>query len=233
MERTKKQRHQAVTPAPKAFPSWKTPQPSPGSDNTASASSQSRGRDPSLLFLPFSTGSAMSSGPASAGDGGAHGWQGMDFPGGNAILGQPFPALQGADGCCMSHPQPQLRVQSRALSRCSWWQEEHTQLGTLSLSLPRRARLVPSWPFCSQQELGLGQVRGKSCGCADWSCFQRSASAFSSTTRGGQAPPAAPSVPGNRPLRLHQPQLGVFSHLSPLGTAMGMDTALLIPVQMG
>lgn len=53
MERTKKQHHRAVTPAPKAFPSWKTPQPSPGSDNTASASSQSRGRDPSLLFIPF------------------------------------------------------------------------------------------------------------------------------------------------------------------------------------
>lgn len=35
---------------------------------------------------------------------------GMDIPGGNAILGQPLPALQGAEGSFISHPQPQLRL---------------------------------------------------------------------------------------------------------------------------
>lgn len=52
MESTVAERHQAVTPTPDAFPRWGTPQPSPGSNNMALASSQSLGRAPSLIFPP-------------------------------------------------------------------------------------------------------------------------------------------------------------------------------------
>lgn len=162
MEGAMEQCHQAATPAPKALPRWEPPQHSPGSDNTALTSSHSLGRDPSGILLPFPTWTCRAKWSCEH-----WGWwcpwmAGSGFPRGKR---HPWPAFPSPAG--ISHPQPQLWGQGPSSGCGSWWQEEHTLLGTLSLSLCRRAQLAPSWAFWRQQEPGLGKVYGMSSGSAD------------------------------------------------------------------